>query len=62
MNTFFKLTSGSSLTHRSLIGCGGLGTGMDLSRAVETKWAVEYWEPAAKTYEYVLSVILNIQR
>ncbi|KAF9454585.1 S-adenosyl-L-methionine-dependent methyltransferase [Macrolepiota fuliginosa MF-IS2] len=32
-------------------GAGGLGTGMDLSGYVETKWAVEYSLAAAKTYD-----------
>ncbi|KAL0581108.1 hypothetical protein V5O48_000897 [Marasmius crinis-equi] len=31
-------------------GCGGLGMGMDYSGFVETRWAVEYWNQAARTY------------
>lgn len=33
------------------LGAGGLGIGMDLSRFVETKYAVEYEPSAAKTYK-----------
>ncbi|KAF5357987.1 hypothetical protein D9756_001474 [Leucocoprinus leucothites] len=32
-------------------GAGGLGTGMDLSGFVETKWAIEYSLAAAQTYK-----------
>ncbi|KXN86923.1 DNA (cytosine-5)-methyltransferase 1A, partial [Leucoagaricus sp. SymC.cos] len=32
-------------------GAGGLGTGVDMSGYVKTKWAVEYFAAAAKTYK-----------
>ncbi|KAL0066508.1 hypothetical protein AAF712_006551 [Marasmius tenuissimus] len=48
---------GSKLRRRKLrglelfAGAGGLGTGMDRSGVVETRWAVDNWGPAAKSYE-----------
>lgn len=36
-----------------MIGAGGLGTGMDMSGWVETKYAVEFSPAAASTYRWV---------
>lgn len=47
-----QLRSGIGLTSNvSLVGAGGLGTGMDMSGFVDTKWAVEYSPAAALTYK-----------
>jgi len=35
----------------NLAGAGGLGTGLDQSRYVETRWAVEFSPSAALTYQ-----------
>jgi len=47
-----ELRSGEGLIcNVSLIGAGGLGTGMDMSGFIDTKWAVEYSPAAALTYK-----------
>lgn len=42
-------------------GAGGLGTGLDLSGFVETRWAIEFSPSAAQTYQSVFFLICYVQ-
>lgn len=33
------------------VGCGGLSEGMHQAGAAKTKWAIEYWKPAADAFK-----------
>lgn len=46
---FFTVTYVQIINH--YLGAGGLGTGMDMSEFVETRFAVEFSPSAAKTYK-----------
>ena len=41
-------------------GCGGLSCGLHRAGAAETKWSIEYEQPAAEAFKYGLSALHSL--
>ena len=41
-------------------GCGGLSCGLHKAGAAETKWSIEYEQPAAEAFKYGLSALHSL--